>query len=361
LSDEECKSLLCTEKSVHVFAETEKGFTGDNRHDPPTDWCHMKLKHLSSDPRVDDTWDYCYCGCPPKNALPILKTHVLLPGNRMPGTSLGDLVCDGLSDAINDDKHIYTSPSIHYASHYAYACPEKWVYKEKTYYVRVVFQVKQKRNTHKVERTTLVSSCWDPTVAFDNSFKNEEIEWTSEDPSSICVEAILLHFSDIPVEELVKKREDSRRGVHVETPMKMERDNFQQNLKETKLMILWVDDHPENNESLVKIIEECGVKCVCRPDTDSALRELRDHHSRFFAVFTDLVRTEKREKDDSPQPYYKAGIDLIKSMREMAICLPVYMYSSWCRSSTELCTEVLDAGAAKICNYDDIVFLIRRE
>jgi len=360
MNDEDFRTHFYSDRPVKVFTEADSGFTGDNRYDTPVGWCYAKVKHAPADPKVDGSSDWCYYGSQAKNVMPILKNRRVIPGNRKPGSSIGDLHHSS-TDIINNDPHTYTSPCIYYASHYAYALPDKWEYKGKTYYVRVVFMTKQKKDTYRVERMSLVSSCWDPNVAFDNSFKNEEIEWVTEEPESIAIEYLLIHFSDTPVEDLVKEREKSRRGIHVEVPMEGERDKLQENFKANRLMILWVDDHPENNTELVQIIRDCGVMCVCRPDTDSALRELREHGSGFFAVFTDLVRTEKRAGDASEKPYYKAGIDLVNSMRDMAICLPVYMYSSWCRLHQELCTEALEAGISKICTYNDIVYLIRRE
>jgi len=357
LTDDMMKKYIHMERPVRIFNESDKGFTGDSRYDAPVGWCYMKLKHLPSDPAVDINWDYCYHGTQTKYVSSILKNRLALPGTR---TADGMLV-EIQPGHVGGNYHIYTSPSIHYASHYVYAWPTKWTHDGKTYYVRVVFQVKQKKGTYRIDRMTLSPACWDPTVRLDDGFRNEEIEWISDDPRSIAVEGILIHFSETAVEDLVKQRELSRKGKHVEIPMSVERDNFQYNMDVTKMMILWVDDNPGNNDDLVKIIQDCGVTCVCRRDTESALRELRDHASSYFAAITDMVRFERRTGDSSTKPYYEAGIDFIKSVRNMGLGIPVYMYSSWCRSKNELCTKSLDVGATKICTHSDIVYIIRRD
>jgi len=356
MNDETMKKYIHMEYGVHVFGAGERNTGGDPRYEIPVGWCHMKLRHLSTEPTVDNSWDYGYHGTQARFVLSIIRNRLVIPGTR---------TADGLLVSIQpghipDQNYIFTSPSIHYASHYVYAWPTEWTHGGRKYYVRVVFQIKQKSGTYRISRNTLSSSCWDPSVSFDNYFKNEEVEWVTENPHGIAMEGLLLHFSDIPVRDLVKRRELARKDKHVEKPLTDERREFQYNLDVTKKKILWVDDNPTNNLPLILTIEGCKVDCVCRRTTDLALKELREHGGEFFAIITDLVRDECREGDPIPKKYYEAGIDFTRAARGMGVLVPIFMYSMFCRQHRDLCRKALDAGVTKVMYPGEIKYLIRR-
>jgi len=342
---------------VQVFTKEDGAFTGDKKYDAPVGWHYKKMKHFAGEPTVDGSWDLCYHGTQMNYVPTILRNRLLLPGTKTPDKAMVEIQ----PGHIGGSNHIHTSPSYHFASLVAYAWPKEWAHGGKKYWVRVMFMVKQKKNTFTVERMSLAPSCWDPNVRIDDHFKNEEIEWISDKPRDIVMDGILLHFSEVPPIQLTKEREAARKGKFVEPTMSDERASFQYNMDTEQLMILWVDDKPANNTDLVDIIQKCGVHCVCRRDTESALKELKDHVDSYFCVITDLVRTEKRTGDTVEKNYYEAGIDFIRLVRSAKIDVPIFMYSSWCREHKDLCTKSLDVGANKICTRGDIIYMIRRE
>jgi len=193
-------------KKNKVFTQRDPGFAGDDyRYDPPVGWCWIPITPARS--ISSGRWDYSYHGTPPASVGSILKNQLVLPGNR---TREG-LTIKIQPGHIPNQKFIFTSPSIHCASHYVYAWPVEWIYEGKTYYVRTVFQVRQKHDAYSMRRNTLVESCWDPSVSFDDHFRNEEMEWCTSDQQSVMLTGLLIHFSGVPVKTLVKQREDERR------------------------------------------------------------------------------------------------------------------------------------------------------
>lgn len=80
--------------------------------------------------------------------------------------------------------------------------------------------------------------------------------------------------------------------------------------------ILWVDDHPEYNTSLVRIFEEVGMRVDLARSTDEAIRELRRHSY-------DLVLSDIGRGDDA-----RAGLSMLDAFRAEGIDLPVVIYTS---------------------------------
>jgi len=343
---------------IKVFTEKDVGFCGDERYDPPVDWCFLPLIQLKVTNKTVG-WDLCYHGTRSCSVYSILRDELVVPGNR---TSDGGTVEIRPYHAENQN-YIFTSPSIHYASHTVYAQPVEWEYQDKKYYVRTVFQVHQKPDTYHIRRNTLHESCWDPTVSFDDHFKNEELEWYTSDQSTIQLAGLLIHFSDVPVRVLIKQRQDKRKrdGARAETSLKADRDSFQKNLDETKKKILWVDDHPSNNRDLVDIIRGSQVECIICKDTDDAVKKFRENRSDIYAIITDLVRKEKRAADSEEKDYFEAGIDFIREVKNMGVTQPIYMYSSWCRMHRNLIEKALAVGSTKVCTHEEIEYIIRKD
>jgi len=340
---------------IKVFTESDRGFTGDYRYDPPVGWCCIPIIPIRN--TSEGKWDYCYHGTRPRFVRSILKDQLVVPGNR---TSEGVMV-EIQPGHIPNEKYIFTSPSVHYAAHFVYAQPVEWRYEGKTYYVRTVFQVRQKHDTYHIRRNTLHESCWDPTVSFDDHFKNEELEWYTNDKSTIVLAGLLLHFSDVPVVRLIRERqEERRRHGRSETSLANDREKFQINLKDKKGKILWIDDHPDNNKNLTRIIRDNGVECIECLDTEDGIRELRANRSEIYCIITDLVRTERRSGDSRSKDYYKAGIDFIREAKRIGVTQPIYMYSGWCRSHRDLIEESLEAGATKVCTFEEVEYIIRK-
>jgi class 3 adenylate cyclase/CheY-like chemotaxis protein len=80
--------------------------------------------------------------------------------------------------------------------------------------------------------------------------------------------------------------------------------------------ILWVDDHPENNVDLVRLLEASGCVVERVRSTEEALARLKTCPYR--VVISDMGRGENS----------KAGLDLLEQMRSRRIGIPTAMYTS---------------------------------
>jgi pentatricopeptide repeat protein len=80
--------------------------------------------------------------------------------------------------------------------------------------------------------------------------------------------------------------------------------------------VLWVDDHPENNTVLGRLLEETGCEVVAVRTTEVALQMLST--GRYRVVISDMGRA------GSP----KAGLDLLERMRSRGLKTPSVIYTS---------------------------------
>jgi ActR/RegA family two-component response regulator len=85
------------------------------------------------------------------------------------------------------------------------------------------------------------------------------------------------------------------------------------------LCLLWVDDHPENNVSEMDILQRQEFRIDTALTTDEALAKLQK--TPYDAVITDMGRTENRRHKG------KAGLDLIRRMRDSGFGQPVFLYT----------------------------------
>lgn len=104
--------------------------------------------------------------------------------------------------------------------------------------------------------------------------------------------------------------------------------------------ILWADDHPENNTSLVQALTQLGIGVDLALSTDEALRRLQ--RGGYALVITDLGRRE----NDAENPM--AGLDLIRGMREQGFTTPVFVYAG--SRAVLHRDELLEAGATLVTN-----------
>ena len=80
--------------------------------------------------------------------------------------------------------------------------------------------------------------------------------------------------------------------------------------------ILWVDNHPENNQTERKALVGWGVEVQTRRTTAEAMTELRDKKDRpFDLVLSDWFRDGKEE-----------GLQLLGTMRSEKIDVPILFY-----------------------------------
>lgn len=86
--------------------------------------------------------------------------------------------------------------------------------------------------------------------------------------------------------------------------------------KTGKSMVLWVDDHPENNAYERQSLEALGITFVLAISTDDALDKVSRYH--FDAIISDMARP----------PDEKAGYTLLDSLRKAGDTTPFIIYAS---------------------------------
>lgn len=101
--------------------------------------------------------------------------------------------------------------------------------------------------------------------------------------------------------------------------------------------VLWVDDAPANNALEIARLKADGVEVVEATSTAEAIRTLMGARAEFGAVITDMGR-----KEDGKHRA-KAGIELIRTIRESALNVPVFVYCS-VRGAAQHRPEVLATG-----------------
>ncbi len=90
----------------------------------------------------------------------------------------------------------------------------------------------------------------------------------------------------------------------------------------TSKRILWVDDNPANIACEIATVQEKGIEVTQALSTSQAVQILVSSGLSFNAIITDMGRTEEGEY----RP--KAGISLIKAVREAGINLPILVYTT---------------------------------
>lgn len=105
---------------------------------------------------------------------------------------------------------------------------------------------------------------------------------------------------------------DSQRGLRAATRLSLSTDLLQGG------SILWVDDHPEWNESLVRLFRTAGITVDTVDSTDAAL------HAMSIAPY-DLVITDMRREDEPAGE--AAGMALLDRMVAAGIPTPAVFFS----------------------------------
>jgi CheY-like chemotaxis protein len=103
--------------------------------------------------------------------------------------------------------------------------------------------------------------------------------------------------------------------------------------------VMWVDDNPANNQFEVMRLRDDQIEVVEALTTAEAMYLLGFHRQAMCAVISDMGRQE----DGDHRP--RAGLELIRAMRRIAINVPVFIYTS-ARSADRTRDEVVAAGGA---------------
>lgn len=110
--------------------------------------------------------------------------------------------------------------------------------------------------------------------------------------------------------------------------------------------ILWVDDHPENNSSLVSALTSLGIQVDLALSTEEALRRIE--RGGYALVITDLGRREDDVENEM------AGRDLIVAIRERELAIPVFVYAG--SRAVLHRDELLESGATLVTNRPSRLF-----
>ena len=347
--------------NIRLYTSEDKPFKcAGLMYDPPIGWYRLKLE--MHDEEKASHWVYGYHGTKAKFVGSIIRNRLVVPGNK---TTEGDLI-QIQPGHIPEMNYIYTSPSLHYSGHYIYAYPTEFHYTDESgedtvYYVRTVFQIRQEPGSYRIQGNTIGDSCWDPHVRMDDTFTNDELEWFTQDPETIVPIGLLLNFSEIPIKEVYEKREEEQWRKYEDCLQSTFEDSriFVQENFTLKKKVLWVDDVPSNNDDLIPMFTERDVQVELCLDTDSAIAKVKkDGPDAYSFVITDMCRVEKRSGDEEPKKYLNAGLDFLNTAKGLGWKFPIYVYSSYVRTSPELMRSCKEAGAEKICTYQDLVFMI---
>jgi CheY-like chemotaxis protein len=103
--------------------------------------------------------------------------------------------------------------------------------------------------------------------------------------------------------------------------------------------ILWVDDVPRNNATLVETLSNIGIDVVTATSTAEAVAKFES--KKFDRIISDMGRNE------SGQYNRTAGISLINQIRSIDRNIPIVIYSS-SRTAQTYRQEALAAGANEI-------------
>ncbi|HEY3456765.1 MAG TPA: response regulator [Bryobacteraceae bacterium] len=107
-------------------------------------------------------------------------------------------------------------------------------------------------------------------------------------------------------------------------------------------LILWVDDKPQNNESLRNIIEQSFYAQITVATSTTRALELAAT-TRYQLIISDMGRLDDRA----------AGYTLLNQLRSRGIGTPFLIFSA--RSTPELRAEAQRLGALDFTNRDDVV------
>lgn len=110
--------------------------------------------------------------------------------------------------------------------------------------------------------------------------------------------------------------------------------------------VLWVDDHPENNNYERQAMAALGIRFTMARSTGEALRLMDARH--FDAVITDLGRSTPEEDDPD------AGFRLLGELRKKSVEVPCVVYAGT-RAVTER-DQLLRAGAVASTNRPTELF-----
>ncbi len=122
-------------------------------------------------------------------------------------------------------------------------------------------------------------------------------------------------------------------------------DELRKVFEETPLLgvnVLWVDDHPQNNEEEEEFVQNWGATILRAKDTRAAIAHLE--RGTTHVVITDMVRGKNSD----------AALDLMRRMRDRKWTIPVIVYTS--RAVKERARQTSWAGAFGCTDTQDDLY-----
>ncbi|KAJ5079467.1 hypothetical protein M0811_04488 [Anaeramoeba ignava] len=337
----------------HIYTEKDIGFIiNKTRYYPPVGWIRLKMKNQGN--KDVSKWSYGYHGTKYENTKSIVKNGLVIPGNK---TQDGKIV-EIPKGHIQNQKHIYASQSYLYASHPAYALPVHFNYNNKSYFVRVMFQIRIEK-VNVIQEQTIG---WPNNVPIDLQVPNDSLEWIILFPDQIVPYGLLIKFDeenpyDI-FEKIKKERSEKQNWSNKTNPKETEKAiNLNKEApKKKKKKILWVDDEPKNNKPIIEAARKVGLKITTVIDTEKAILEFQKNQEEWFLIISDMKRIEVRtEHPKKKQEYTTAGLSLTQSIRQINKDIPIWIYSDYTLSHPISHFTCYQMGVSKVVNTSGIL------
>lgn len=103
--------------------------------------------------------------------------------------------------------------------------------------------------------------------------------------------------------------------------------------------ILWVDDVPRNNATVIDSLTKLGITVTTALSTAEALAKFE--RTKFDRIVSDMGRNEDGTYNRT------AGMDLIRQIRAIDTSTPIIIYSS-ARAAQQYRTQAIDLGATAV-------------
>ncbi|KAJ5076336.1 neuralized-like protein [Anaeramoeba ignava] len=339
--------------SFHIYSEKDVGFTiNETNYFPPIGWIRLKMRNQGN--KDVSKWSYGYHGTKHQNTKSIVQNGLVIPGNKTQDGTIVEIV----KGHIPNQKHIYASQSYLYASHPIYALPVLFEYNDKTYYVRVMFQIR----VDKVNITQEQTIGWPDNVPLDTQVPNDSLEWIIFSSDQIVPYGLLIKFDEENPDEIFQKIKENRLEKHNwshRTTVKETEENINLNKeapKEQKKKILWVDDEPENNEGIIEVARKVGLEITTVIDTNTAILKYQRNPAKWFLIISDMRRFEVRSgHPNEKREYITAGLTLTELIRKINKDVPIWIYSQYTRAHPHYHSICFHKGVSEVVNVSRIL------
>jgi CheY-like chemotaxis protein len=110
--------------------------------------------------------------------------------------------------------------------------------------------------------------------------------------------------------------------------------------------VLWVDDYPENNKSLIAAMQELGIEVQLSHSTADALEKLKT--GNFGLIITDLGRREDGRE------VRMAGLELVQAVAQLPDHPPIFVYAG--QRGLREANKLREAGADFVTASPSAIF-----